>query len=95
MGWWGGAGTVMEEVNGGGPINPVVVSPPSHTKISQLPRYLSKHSLQIPFQNPPAARPSPLASVELCKGLAQIRLIPPCSNPQGPRKTAPALPAPA
>lgn len=42
-----------------------------------------------------AAKPSPLASVELCKGLAQIGLIPPCSNPQGPRKAAHALPAPA
>lgn len=87
---------MMEEVNGGGPINPVVVSPPNHTKISKLPCYLSKHTLQIPLQqNPHASKPNPLASVELCKGLAQIRLIPPCSNLQGPRKGAHALPAPA
>lgn len=87
---------MMEDVNGGGSINPVAVPPPNHTKTSLFPCYLSKHSLQIPLQqNPPAVRPSPLASVELCKGLAQFRLIPPCSNPQGPRKTAHALPAPA
>lgn len=73
----------MEEVNGEAPLIlllfhlPVTLRYPCFHAI--YPNTLSRFPSN---KIPPAARPSPLASEELCKGLAPIRLIPPCSNPQ-------------
>lgn len=64
-------------------------------------RYPSFHAIypntlsRFPSNKIPVLPGPTQASVELCEGLAQIKLISPCSNLQGPRKAARALPAPA
>ena len=61
---------------------PIPLRHPSSSDIS--PNILSRSPSN---RNPRAAKPSPLASTELCKDLAQSGLISPCSNLQGPRKS--------
>lgn len=61
---------------------PISLRHPSSSNI--YPNVLSRSPSD---RNPCAAKPSPLASVELCKDLAQTGLISPCSNLQGPRKS--------
>lgn len=61
---------------------PISLRHPSSSNI--YPNVLSRSPSN---RNPCAAKPSPLASVELCKDLAQTGLISSCSNLQGSRKS--------
>ena len=60
---------------------PIPLRHPSFGDI--YPNILSRSSSN---RNPSAAKPSPLASVELCKRPGQTGLIPACSNPQAQGK---------
>lgn len=83
---------MLQETNGGGLINPIVVSPPDPLRHPSSSNFYPNILPKAPSnRNPRTTKPSPQVS----KDLTQTGIISPCSNLQGPKKAACALPAPS